>query len=80
MAEPLLVVDVQRGFLNEFTHHIPERVVRLIQSNKYDPVLFTQFINTPRIAVSSPPELARVRERRRIPTSRRSSPRLPSTT
>jgi nicotinamidase-related amidase len=47
MAELLLVVDVQRGFLNEFTSHIPSRVVRLIQSGRYDPVLFTRFVNSP---------------------------------
>ncbi|HUE76129.1 MAG TPA: isochorismatase family cysteine hydrolase [Chloroflexota bacterium] len=47
MAEALLVVDVQEGFLNEFTHHIPERVARLIEGGHYDPILFTRFINSP---------------------------------
>lgn len=47
MSEPLLIVDVQSGFINEFTHHIPERVVRLIQRNDYEPILFTRFINSP---------------------------------
>jgi len=45
MPEPLLIVDVQPGFINEFTHHIPQRVVRLIQRDEYAPVLFTRFIN-----------------------------------
>jgi nicotinamidase-related amidase len=44
---PLLVVDVQRGFLNDYTHHIPERVVRLVKSREFDPLLFTRFVNTP---------------------------------
>lgn len=47
MAIPLLVVDVQTGFINDFTHHIPERIVRLIEQKKYSPVLFTRFINSP---------------------------------
>jgi nicotinamidase-related amidase len=47
MASPLLVVDVQQGFLNDYTHHIPDRIVRLIERGEYDPVLFTLFINTP---------------------------------
>jgi nicotinamidase-related amidase len=45
MAGLLLVVDVQRGFLNEFTHHIPGRVRRLIERGGYEPVLFTCFVN-----------------------------------
>jgi nicotinamidase-related amidase len=47
MQEPLLVVDVQRGFINEFTQHIPGRIVRLIETGEYSPVLFTLFVNTP---------------------------------
>lgn len=47
MAIPLLVVDVQIGFINDFTHHIPQRIVRLIQQDVYSPVIFTRFINAP---------------------------------
>jgi nicotinamidase-related amidase len=47
MSEPLLVVDVQRGFLNEFTDHIPARIKRLIEAGNYTPVLFTRFVNSP---------------------------------
>ena len=47
MSEPLIIVDVQAGFINEFTHHIPQRVARLIQRDEYTPILFTRFINTP---------------------------------
>ena len=46
MSTPLLVVDVQQGFLNEFTRHIPRRIARLIEDGDFDPVLFTLFINT----------------------------------
>ncbi|MBW4640363.1 MAG: cysteine hydrolase [Gloeocapsa sp. UFS-A4-WI-NPMV-4B04] len=47
MSEPLLIVDVQSGFINSFTHHIPQRVARLIQRDEYAPILFTRFINSP---------------------------------
>ena len=47
MSEPLLIVDVQVGFINQFTHHIPQRVVCLIEQKRYSPLLFTQFINAP---------------------------------
>ncbi len=47
MSDPLLIVDVQSGFINDFTHHIPQRVVHLIEQNDYAPLLFTRFINVP---------------------------------
>jgi nicotinamidase-related amidase len=43
--EPLLVVDVQKGFLNPNTEHIPERIERLIDEGDYSPILFTLFEN-----------------------------------
>ncbi|MGH2557694.1 MAG: isochorismatase family cysteine hydrolase [Thermomicrobiales bacterium] len=46
-ATPLLVVDVQQGFLNEFTRHIPARIARPIGRGRFAPVLFTRFINAP---------------------------------
>jgi nicotinamidase-related amidase len=45
MAEPLLVIDVQRGFINSFTNHVPSRVRRLIELGDFAPVLFTVFVN-----------------------------------
>jgi len=44
---PLLLVDLQHGFLNDFTRHIPERVVRLLtrDGDRYDAVLATRFVN-----------------------------------
>jgi nicotinamidase-related amidase len=44
---PLLVVDVQRGFINDFTQHVPGRVRRLIDMGDFAPVLYTVFVNTP---------------------------------
>jgi nicotinamidase-related amidase len=46
-VRPLLVVDVQKGFVNEFTRHIPARIARLIERDRPDPILFTRFVNTP---------------------------------
>lgn len=45
MPDPLLVVDVQKGFINEFTRHIPARIANLIERDEHGPVLFTRFIN-----------------------------------
>jgi nicotinamidase-related amidase len=45
MQNPLLVVDVQLGFLNDYTQHIPQRIAELLHRREYDPVLFTRFIN-----------------------------------
>ncbi len=47
MSNALIVVDVQEGFINHFTDHIPARVVRLIEQGAFDPILFTRFINSP---------------------------------
>ena len=47
MANPLLVVDVQNGFMNEYTRHVVDRIVKLIESEEYEPVLFTRFVNVP---------------------------------
>jgi nicotinamidase-related amidase len=44
---PLLVVDVQRGFVNEYTRHLPARIARLVGSRRYDPIYFTRFENPP---------------------------------
>lgn len=45
MPGPLLVVDVQLGFINEFTEHLPARIATLIERHEHDPVLFTRFVN-----------------------------------
>ena len=42
----LLVVDIQRCFLNDYTQHLPARVLKLIKQVDYHRILFTRFINT----------------------------------
>lgn len=41
----LLVIDVQKAFINENTKHITNKINELINQNKYDNVVFTRFIN-----------------------------------
>ena len=45
MSNALVIVDVQNGFINDFTKHIPKRILELIDRNQYSPILFTRFIN-----------------------------------
>lgn len=42
-ADLLLIVDVQKGFINSATQHIPEKVEKL--QMKYEHVVATKFIN-----------------------------------
>jgi nicotinamidase-related amidase len=46
VPRPLLVVDVQKGFINDFTRHIPPRIANLIERGGFEPILFTRFINS----------------------------------
>lgn len=45
MSNALVIVDVQNGFINRFTDHIPARVLKLIENGNFDPILFTCFVN-----------------------------------
>jgi nicotinamidase-related amidase len=46
MGGVLLIVDVQLGFLNEYTSYIPKRILKLITQNDFSPILFTRFVNS----------------------------------
>ena len=41
----LLVIDLQNGFINEFTKSSIIDIKELIDSNRFDKVVFTRFIN-----------------------------------
>lgn len=41
----LLIIDVQKGFINEHTQHIPELVSSLQSDSRYKSVFASQFIN-----------------------------------
>jgi nicotinamidase-related amidase len=47
MKRTLLVVDLQNGFMNDFTRHIPGTITRLIERDAFDRLLFTRFVNKP---------------------------------
>lgn len=45
MSKLLLVIDVQKDFINEHTKNILTKIKELVDSNKYDLIAFTRFIN-----------------------------------
>lgn len=47
MKKALIVIDVQKGFINKLTNKIPSKVRNFIQRNKenYDLIIFTKYIN-----------------------------------
>lgn len=45
MKKMLLVIDLQKSFVNKQTKKLPSKIDKLIDSNKYDYVVFTRFIN-----------------------------------
>ncbi len=45
MAAGLLIIDVQQGFINAATRHLPPKVADL--QDDYDHVFVTRFVNPP---------------------------------
>ncbi|MBI5159398.1 cysteine hydrolase [Candidatus Micrarchaeota archaeon] len=45
MATALIIIDVQNRFMNEFTRHLPARILDFVSKNKFDFVLFIKFVN-----------------------------------
>lgn len=45
MKKLLLVVDVQNDFINDDTKALLHKISNLIDSNKFDKIAFTRFIN-----------------------------------
>ena len=41
----LVVVDLQRSFINENTEFIIDKIKKLVNSNEFDKVIFTKFVN-----------------------------------
>jgi len=46
MKNALLIIDVQKFFINEFTKDIPKKIANFIKKHKFDFVLFFKFINS----------------------------------
>lgn len=47
MKQGLLIVDVQNYFINKNTQHVPGNIKRLIETNDFPVIVFSQFINQP---------------------------------
>ena len=47
MKKALVIIDLQKGFINRLTQDLPKKVNKFIKSNgkKYDLLIFTQYIN-----------------------------------
>jgi len=45
MKKLLLVIDVQNDFINDHTKDYVSKIEKLINSNKFDDIVFTKFIN-----------------------------------
>ncbi len=41
----LIVIDVQNAFMNDHTKHIPKKIIRTLQTKKFNYVLFSAFLN-----------------------------------
>ena len=41
----LLIVDMQKGFINEYNQHLVENINNLIKSYKFDKIIATKFVN-----------------------------------
>jgi len=47
MARALIVIDVQNGFITPSSRHVIQKIKKLLESKKFDIVVFTQFVNVP---------------------------------
>lgn len=45
MKKLLLIIDLQEGFINEYTKSLPKKIEKLLISNKFEYIVFTKFIN-----------------------------------
>lgn len=42
----LLIIDLQKDFINKKTDKLPNKISKLIDSNAFDCMAFTKFINS----------------------------------
>ncbi len=45
MKNALIIVDLQKYFINEFTKKVPDKIKDFLKNHNFDFVLFTKFIN-----------------------------------
>lgn len=46
MNKLLVVIDVEKDFINEYTKDIVSKIDNLVKENKYEYVIFTKFVNS----------------------------------
>ncbi len=46
MSSLLLVIDLQKQFINKHTNFLPAKIDKIIKQNKFEFVVFTKFINS----------------------------------
>ena len=46
----LAIIDMQKGFLNEYTGHLPEKIRNFLEHHDFDAVIATRYSNTPETA------------------------------
>ena len=47
MQRPLLIIDLQRGYLSEYNRFLPGGIASLVKAELFNPIIFTRYINTP---------------------------------
>ncbi|MDE5755251.1 MAG: cysteine hydrolase [Oscillospiraceae bacterium] len=50
MKKCLVIIDMQNGFINENTKHLPAKISQFIKENSFDHIVATRYCNTPRTA------------------------------
>lgn len=46
MQRPLVVIDVQRGYITEYNRFVPGGIASIIKAELFNPVIFTRYVNT----------------------------------
>ena len=46
MKKVLIIVDAQKGFINEYTNEIPKRIKDLLDEKLFEEVIFIRFVNS----------------------------------
>ncbi len=43
----LVIIDMQNGFINAYTMHLPEQIKKFIMTHDFDSIIATRYCNTP---------------------------------
>lgn len=50
MKKCLVIIDMQNGFMNQYTEHLPHKTAKFIEENYFDSIIATRYCNTPETA------------------------------